>query len=51
MILPTSSAFVVPELIEKLFTRFMLGWSHYVTLLSIDSNDALVELTLPIGRA
>jgi hypothetical protein len=49
MILPTSAAFVTPELIEKLFARFTLGWSHYVTLLSIDSNDALVELTLPLG--
>ena len=49
MILPTSAALVAPELIEKLFARFTLGWSHYVTLLSIDSNDALVELTLPLG--
>jgi hypothetical protein len=49
MILPASPAFVAPELIEKLFTHFTLGWSHYVTLLSIDSNDALVELTLPLG--
>jgi hypothetical protein len=51
MILPTSPAFFAPELIEKRFTRFTLGWSHYVTLLSIASNDALVEFTLPIERA
>jgi hypothetical protein len=50
-VLPTSPAFVVPELSEKLFTRFILGWSHYVALLSIASYDALVELTLPIERA
>ena len=37
MILPTSPDFVAPELIEKLFTRPTLRWSHYVTLLSIDS--------------
>jgi hypothetical protein len=49
MILPTSPTFVAPELIKKLFTRFTLGWSHYVTLLSIDGNEALVELTLPLG--
>jgi hypothetical protein len=49
MILPTSPAFVAPELIEKLFTRFTLGWSHYMTVLSIDNNEALVELTLPLG--
>ena len=51
MILPTSPALVVSELIEKLFARFTLDWSHYVTLLSIDSNDALVELTLLIRMA
>jgi hypothetical protein len=51
IILPTSQAFVALELIETLFTRFTLGCSYYVTLLSIESNDALVELTLPIGRA
>jgi hypothetical protein len=35
VILPTSPAFVAPELIEKLFARFTLCWLHYVTLLSI----------------
>jgi predicted nuclease of restriction endonuclease-like (RecB) superfamily len=39
MILPASPALIVPELIEKLFTSFTLGWSHYVTLLSIDSPE------------
>lgn len=40
MILPASSALIAPELIEKLLTRFTLGWSHYVTLLTIDSPAA-----------
>jgi hypothetical protein len=35
MILPTSPAFAAPELIEKLFTRFTLDWSHYVILLNM----------------
>ena len=39
MILPASPALIAPELIENLFTHFTLGWSHYVTLLSIDSPE------------
>jgi hypothetical protein len=39
VILPTIPAFVAPELIEKLFTHFTLGWPHYVTILSIDSPE------------
>ena len=39
MILPASPALIAPELIEKLLTRFTLGWSHYVTLLSVDSPE------------
>jgi hypothetical protein len=39
MIQPVSPALIAPELIEKLFARFTLGWSHYVTLLSIDSPE------------
>jgi DUF1016 N-terminal domain len=39
IILPTSPALIAPELIEKLLTRFTLGWSHHVTLLSVDSPE------------
>lgn len=39
MVLPTSPALVAPELIEKLLACFTLGWSHYVTLLTIDSPE------------